>query len=75
MSYSDQKKYFEFLKRHERKFDKEELKSYIMLKKRHRDDEYLDKLSLDKLRSLYKKYHQSTEKKNFDHFFKNTNKD
>lgn len=43
-----------------------------MLVKRHKDDEDLDKLSMDKLNSLYEKYHVNREKKNYDYLFKKT---
>ncbi len=70
MSFRDQKKYFEILKRYERKFDKREAEDYKMLLMRHKDEEELDKLSLGRLESLYVKYHVNREKKNFDVFFK-----
>lgn len=70
MSFRDQKKYFEILKRYERKFDKREAEDYKMLLMRHKDEEELDKLSLRRLESLYVKYHVNREKKNFDVFFK-----
>ncbi len=70
MSRKDQIRYFEILKRYERKFDTKELEAYKMLVKRHKDDEDLDKLSMDKLNSLYEKYHVNREKKNYDYLFK-----
>ncbi len=70
MSYREQKKYFEALKRFERKFDRKESEDYKMLKKRHRDDEDLDKLSLERLRKLYEKYYLNRPKPNLDDYFK-----
>ncbi|MFA3782417.1 hypothetical protein ABRY23_05060 [Melioribacteraceae bacterium 4301-Me] len=70
MTFKDQKKYFEILQRYEKKFDKAENEDYRMLLKRHKDDEELDKLSLERLEKLYIKYHASREKKNFDQYFK-----
>lgn len=70
MTHKDQQKYFETLKRYERKFELVELEDYKMLVKRHKDDEDLDKLSLQRLINLYEKYHLNREKKNYDHFFK-----
>ena len=70
MSRRDQKKYFESLKRYERKFEIKELEDYKMLRKRHKDDEDLDKLSLERLKKLYEKYHLNRERKNYEDIFK-----
>lgn len=70
MSSKEQKNYFEILKRYERKFDSKELEEYKMLLKRHKDDEDLDRLSMEKLKALYTKYHVNREKKNYDYLFK-----
>jgi hypothetical protein len=70
MSRKEQITYFEILKRYERKFEPKELESYKMLVKRHKDDEDLDKLSMEKLKSLHEKYHLNREKKNYDYLFK-----
>ena len=70
MSRRDQKKYFESLKRYERKFEIKELEDYKMLRKRHKDDEDLDILSLGRLKKLYEKYHLNRERKNYDDVFR-----
>ena len=70
MSYRDQKKYFETLKRYERKFDSKEKQRYDMLVKRHKDDEYLDKASMEFLNELNQKYHVNRPKPNLDDLFK-----
>ena len=75
MSSREQRNYFDTLKRYERKFDKNELNDYKMLLKRHKDDEDLDKLSLQRLQNLYEKYHLNRERKNYDRFFKNPQED
>jgi len=75
MSSREQKKYIETLKRYEKKFENKELAEYKMFVKRHKDDEDLDKLSMQKLEQLYQKYHLNREKKNYEHFFKNPNED
>lgn len=75
MSSRIQKKYLETLKRYERKFDKTELYDYKMFVKRNKDDEDLDKLSLQKLENLYKKYHLSREKHDYSNMFKKTGTD
>jgi len=70
MSSKEQRDYFDILKRYERKFDQKELFDYKMFLKRHKDDEDLDKLSMQKLKQLYEKYHLNRERKNYDQFFK-----
>ena len=69
MSLREQKRYFEILKKYERKFEREELEGYKMLVKRDKDDEDLDKLSMQRLIKLYEKYHVNREKKNLDFLF------
>ncbi len=70
MSYRDQKKYFETLRRYEQKLDTKEKQKYDMLVKRYKDDEDLDKASMEFLKQLYEKYHVNKPKPNFDHLFK-----
>lgn len=70
MRYRDQKKYFEALRRYERKMTSEEAKDYKMFKKRHTDDEELDTISFEKLKSLYEKYHVNRVKQNLDDLIK-----
>jgi len=69
MASREQRNYFDILKRYERKFDSKELDDYKMLVKRHKDDEDLDKLSMQRLQNLYEKYHINRDKKNYDNFF------
>jgi len=70
MSSREQRDYFSILKRYERQFESDELNDYRMLAKRHKDDEDLDKLSMQRLKKLYDKYHVNRARKNFDQFFK-----
>ncbi len=70
MSRRNQKKFFDDLKRFERKFDKKESDEYKILLQRHKDDEDLDKLSMERLKALHVKYYVNREKKNFDQYFK-----
>lgn len=69
MSSREQKDYFAILKRYEHNFNDRELNDYKMLSKRNKDDEDLDKLSMQRLKNLYEKYHLNREKKNYDQFF------
>ncbi|MCX7797586.1 MAG: hypothetical protein N2249_03075 [Melioribacter sp.] len=75
MSSSEQKKYFEILKKYEKKFNSKELEEYKMLLRRHKDDEDLDKLSMERLKELYIKYHVNRERKNYDYLFKKPDND
>jgi hypothetical protein len=70
MRYTDQKKFFEALKRYERKFSPEEMKEYRMFLKRHKDDEDLDNISFGKLKDLYTKYYVNREKIDINELFK-----
>ena len=70
MRYTDQKKYFETLKRYERKFSSDEMKEYKMFLKRHKDDEDLDNISFGKLKNLYTKYYVNREKIDINELFK-----
>jgi len=70
MRSTDQKKYFEVLKRYERKFTADELKDYKMFFKKHKDDEDLDNISFKKLKDLYEKYYINREKIDINDFFK-----
>lgn len=70
MRYTDQKKYFEALKRYERKFSPNEANEYKMFFKRHKDDEELDNVSFNKLKDLYTKYYVNREKIDINDFFK-----
>jgi len=75
MSYRDQKNYFEALQRFERKMETKEYEDYKMLKKRHIDDEYLDSLSLERLKKLYVKYYVNRPKPNINDLFKKPSTD
>jgi len=69
MASREQRNYFDILKRYEKKLESRELEDYKMLVKRHKDEEDLDKLSMQKLQKLFEKYHVNREKKNYDNFF------
>lgn len=75
MGIREQRKYFELLKKYERKFEPKELEDYKMLVKRNKDDEDLDKFSMERLIALHEKYHVNREKKNLDFLFKKTSED
>jgi hypothetical protein len=75
MGIREQRKYFEILKKYERKFEPKELEDYKMLVKRNKDDEDLDKFSMERLIALHEKYHVNREKNNLDFLFKKPSED
>jgi len=70
MSYRDQQKYLEALKRYERNFDRKEAEEFKMFLKRHKDDEEFDTLSMKRLKELHDKYNKPVDKSKYDSFFK-----
>lgn len=70
MSYREQKKYVETLRRYERKMTGKDAEDFKMIVKRHKDDEDLNKETFARLKELYEKYYVNREKKNFDDLFK-----
>jgi hypothetical protein len=70
MSYRDQKKYLEFLRRYERNFNRQEAEEYKMFLKRDKDEEEFDSVSFQKLKSMYDKFYVPVDKSKYDAFFK-----
>ena len=70
MSFRDQLKYIQELKRFEWKMSPKDKDEFKMFLKREKDEEEFDTVSMGKLKSLYEKYYLNREKKNFDHIFK-----
>lgn len=70
MSYRDQQKLLDCLKKYISKMDVRELEEYKMFVKRQKDDEDFDSVSMSRLKELYDKYHQTIDKSKYDHFFK-----
>jgi hypothetical protein len=70
MSYRDQKKYLEYLKRYEKKFSREEADDYKIFLKREKDEEEFDSVSMKKLKEMYDKYYTPVDKSKYDAFFK-----
>lgn len=70
MSYRDQQKLLDELKKHVNKFDQKEQEEFKMFIKRQKDDEDFDSISMKRLKDLYNKYHKSVDKSKYDHFFK-----
>lgn len=70
MSYRDQKKYLDVLKRYEREFTREESEEYKMFIKRQKDDEDFDSVSMNRLKALHDKYYKPADPSKYDKFFK-----
>ena len=70
MSYRDQQKYLELLKKHERDFDHNELEDYKKFVKMQKDEEDFDSLSLARLKEIYDKYNVPVDRSKYDAFFK-----
>jgi hypothetical protein len=70
MSYRDQQKYIETLKKYERKFDRKESEDFKMFLKRQKDEEDFDTVSMKRLKELYDKYNVPVDKSKYDSFFK-----
>lgn len=70
MSYRDQKKYLDALKRFESRFNRKELEDYKMFVKRQKDDEDFDSISMQRLKDLHDKYIKPVDSSKYDHFFK-----
>jgi len=74
MQIIEQKKIINDLKSYKNKMSRDEVYSFEMFEKRTKDDEDLDKLSFQKLQELHKKYIVKKSKHDFDHFFKQKDK-
>ncbi|MBN1638119.1 MAG: hypothetical protein JW866_04075 [Ignavibacteriales bacterium] len=69
MQYKEQEKIFEDLKLVERTIKGKDFEGYKMLKKRHLDDEDLDRISLAQLKELHSKYYLNRKKMNYKNPF------
>lgn len=70
MSFRDQRKYLEYLKKHERKFTREESEQFKIFIKRDKDDEDFDTVSMKKLKDMYDKYYTQVDRSKYDAFFR-----
>ncbi len=74
MSYRDQRKYLETLKKYGRNFTREESEEYKMFIKRQKDDEDFDSISMKRLKELHDKYYKPADHSKYDNFFKKPDK-
>jgi hypothetical protein len=70
MSFRDQQKYLDMLKKYERNFSREDKYVYDIFVKRNKDDEDFDTVSMKKLKDLHDKYYVPVDKSKFDALFK-----
>jgi len=70
MSYRDQAKYLDFLRKFERKFDRKEAADFKMFFKMQKDEEEFDSVTMNKLKDLYDKYNIPVDRSKYDAFFK-----
>lgn len=70
MSFREQQKLLEALKKFERNFDKKEAEEYKKFVKRQKDDEDFDSLSMKRLKEIHDKYVKPVDKSKYDSFFK-----
>ena len=70
MSYRDQAKYLDFLRKFERKFDRKEAEEFKMFLKMQKDEEEFDSITMKKLKTLYDKYNIPIDRSKYDAFFK-----
>ncbi len=70
MSYREQQKLLDALKKYERKLTGKELEDYKMFVKRQKDDEDFDSISMRRLKELYDKYNKPVDISKYDKYFK-----
>jgi hypothetical protein len=70
MSFRDQQKYLDVLKKYERNFSPEDKYVYDIFVKRNKDEEDFDTVSMKKLKELHDKYYTPVDKSKFDALFK-----
>lgn len=70
MSFRDQKKYLELLKKYESKFDRKELEDYKIFLKRDKDEEDFDSVSLKRLKDIYDKHFVAPDRSKLEALFR-----
>ena len=70
MSYREQQKLLDALKKYKRKLTGKELEDYKMFVKRQKDDEDFDSISMSRLKELYDKYNKPIDISKYDKYFK-----
>ena len=70
LSYREQKKYLEILKKYERNLTRQEYDEYKLLIKRDKDDDEFDTVTMKRLKELHDKYYKPVDTSKYDKFFK-----
>jgi hypothetical protein len=70
MSFRDQKKYIDALKKYESKLDRKELEEYKIFLKRDKDEEEFDTVSMKRLKDIHDKYFVAPDRSKLDSLFK-----
>ncbi|UCH66589.1 MAG: hypothetical protein JSW63_05535 [Ignavibacterium sp.] len=70
MSYREQQKLLNVLKKYERKLTGKELDDYKMFVKRQKDDEDFDSISMKRLKELHDKYNKPVDFSKYEKYFK-----
>ncbi|MBA4251061.1 MAG: hypothetical protein C0425_06220 [Chlorobiaceae bacterium] len=72
MSFREQKKFLEELKRYEWKMEEKDKADYKLFIKRDKDEDEFDSVSMKRLKSLHEKYYTTKSKLDIEQFFKKT---
>ena len=75
MSFKEQQKILDELKKFEHKISSSDRELYKMFVKRQKDEEEFDTISMSKLRNLHSKYVSYKSKTDLNSLFKNKNSD
>jgi hypothetical protein len=70
LSFREQQKYLDFLKKHQKEFERQEYDEYKIFVKRLKDDEDFDSISMRRLKELYDKYNKPVDLSKYDKYFK-----
>jgi hypothetical protein len=70
MSFRDQQKLLDVLKKYERNLNPEDKNVYDIFVKRQKDDEDFDTVSMKKLKDLHDKYYDPADKSKLDSLFR-----
>jgi hypothetical protein len=70
MAFREQREMIDILRDYEQKMSRDEREEFRMFVKRHKDDEELDSLSMQRLKELYTTYYINRPRKKFVDPFK-----
>jgi hypothetical protein len=70
MSFRDQKKYLEALKKYENRLDWKEIEEYKIFLKRDKDEEEFDTVSMKRLKDIHDKYFVAPDRSKLEALFR-----